>query len=98
MTPFSVSSTPVPLKATASKAGRLRGLSRSFSTESGSAVAVSRLLYWITCGISGSISFTSRFWRRLRWLSALASSIAAWLSATNTTASQPFSTMRRVAS
>jgi hypothetical protein len=71
-------------------------LRRAFRTEIGSAVGRSRLLYWITCGIDGSISLTSRFWRRLRRLSALASSIAAWLSATKTTASQPFSTMRRV--
>ncbi len=94
--PFSVSSTPVPLKATASKQGRLRGLRRALSTETGSAVGRSRLLYWMTCGMVGSISLTSRFCRRLRRLSAFASSIAAWLSATNTTASQPFRTMRRV--
>ncbi len=74
----------------------MRGLSRALRTDTGSAVGRSRLLYWMTCGIVGSISFTSRFWRRLRWLSAFASSIAAWLSATNTTASQPFSTIRRV--
>ncbi len=96
MIPFSVSSTPVPLNATASNQGRLRGLSRSLRTEIGRAVGRSRLLYWMTCGIVGSISLTSRFWRRLRRLSALASSMAAWLSATKTTASHPFSTMRRV--
>ena len=62
----------------------------------GRAVGRSRLLYWMTWGIDGSISLTSRFWRRLRWLSAFASSMAAWLSATKTTASQPLSTMRRV--
>ena len=64
----------------------------------GSALGRSRLLYWRTIGISSaSISLASRFCRRFSKLSRLASSIASWLSATNTTQSAPFSTMRRVA-
>ncbi len=96
--PRRVSSTPCPSNATDSKKGTLRGLSRAFRTEMGSAVGRSRLLYCRTIGIEGSISFARRLRRRLCRLSKLASSIAAWLSATKTTASQPLSTMRRVAS
>ncbi len=98
VTPFSVSSTPTPFTATASKNGKPRGFMRSFRISMGSAFGRSRLLYWRTIGISsGSISLASRFSRRFSKLSRSASSIASWLSATNTTQSAPFSTMRRVA-
>ena len=63
--PLSVSSTPVPLTATASKLGRLRGFRRALRTDTGSAVGRSLLLYWMTIGIVGSISLASRFRLRL---------------------------------
>ena len=78
--------------------GSCAGSCRSLRISIGSAFGRSRLLYCSTTGISsGSISLASRFCRMFSKLSRLASSIASWLSHTKTTASAPFSTMRRVA-
>ncbi len=98
MTPLRVSSTPTPLTATDSKEGRPLGLSLALSTATGSVLGRSRLLYCMTMGSSGSSSFSRRFSRRLARLARFASSMAACESATNTTPSAPFSSMRRVAS
>ena len=58
---------------------------------------MSRLLYWMTIGVSfGSIWFSSRFSIRFANDSRVESTIEGWESATKTTASAPRSTSLRV--
>src|SRR4051812_42436109 len=99
-TPLSVSNTPLPCSASAEKLWT----ERKFSASSISSWVKTRsrgkscLLYWNTTG-SWRIStpcaskLSCRFWR----LSRLSSNLLAWLSATNTTPSAPWSTSLRVA-
>jgi hypothetical protein len=93
-----VSITPSPRAATAGNALRPQKLSVRSSSSRGTSGSRSCLLY---CTTSGTFSGTSRFASRLTFMF----SKAAWfsfadgrrLSATNTTASAPASTTRRVA-
>ncbi len=97
-TATNVSRTPSPRAATAGKALRPQRFRARFKSASGWAPGRSCLLYWMT---SGTFSGTSRFARRLTFMFSKADwfslSAAFWLSATNTTASAPARTTRRVA-
>jgi hypothetical protein len=95
---FSVSKTPTPCRAAASKCGQRVGLRFSCSSSTGRMLRMSRLLYWKMTGVcSIDIPSSARFARRLFTDSMFASSMAAWLSATKTTPSTPLSTSLRVA-
>ncbi len=95
---FSVSNTPTPCRAAASKKGAPPGFSASFSTSTGWMFRMSRLLNWKTTGTwSTDNPSSARFTLRLFSDSMLVSSAATWLSATKTTPSTPFSTSLRVA-
>src|SRR5262249_9350168 len=78
-TAFSVSNTPMPFGATASKLGTLVGFSASSSSGSGIAFGRSRLLYWTTYGnLSRSYPCSCRFERRFSSDSMFASMRSSW--------------------
>src|SRR5690606_33579416 len=54
LTALSVSNTPIPLRALASKSGTFIGLMSARSSSTGTTLGKSRLLYWITYGIFSS--------------------------------------------
>ena len=94
----SVSRTPSPRTATASSHGARRRLSAAVSSSTDATSGRSRLLYWKTRGIvAGSSPFADRLpfisWR----LATFSWSRSAAEFATNTTASAPRVTSRRVA-
>ena len=97
-TAMKVSITPSPRAATAGKTLRPQGLSDWSSSWRGISDARSCLLYWNT---SGTFSGTRRLARRFTFMFSKAAwfslAIGRLLSATNTTASAPASTTRRVA-
>jgi hypothetical protein len=95
---FSVSKTPTPWMAAASKNGAPPGLRAFCSAATGRMLRRSRLLYWNAIGSErGSSPSSSRFCLRFESDSSFGSAAGAWLSATNTRPSTPFRTSRRVA-
>ena len=95
---LSVSKTPTPCRAAASKNGAPAGFRASFKTSTGWMLRMSLLLNWKTIGRSSSDRPSSAMLAlRLASDSMFVSSAATWLSATNTTPSTPFKTSFRVA-